>query len=37
MIRGRRAKQWLAALRLPARLVGLDGAVHTVAGWPAGG
>ncbi len=35
MIRGRRAKEWLAALRLPARLVGLDGRVHTVAGWPA--
>ena len=37
MIRGRRAKEWLAALRLPARLVGLDGHVHTVAGWPACG
>jgi thiamine biosynthesis lipoprotein len=37
MIRGRRAKEWLAALRLPARLVGLDGRVHTVAGWPACG
>jgi thiamine biosynthesis lipoprotein len=35
MIRGRRAKEWLAALRLPARLVSLDGRVHTVAGWPA--
>jgi thiamine biosynthesis lipoprotein len=34
MIRGRRALDWLAALRLPARLVGLDGRVHTVAGWP---
>ena len=32
MIRGRRAKEWLAALRLPARLVSLDGRVHTVAG-----
>ncbi len=37
MIRGRRAKEWLAALRLPARLVGLDGRVRTVAGWPACG
>lgn len=35
MIRGRRAREWLAALRLPARLVTLDGQVHTVAGWPA--
>jgi thiamine biosynthesis lipoprotein len=35
MIRGRRAKEWLAALRLPARLVTLDGRIHTVAGWPA--
>jgi len=35
MIRGRRAKEWLSALRLPARLVALDGRVHTVAGWPA--
>jgi thiamine biosynthesis lipoprotein len=37
MIRGRRAKEWLSALRLPARLVALDGRVHTVAGWPASG
>jgi thiamine biosynthesis lipoprotein ApbE len=36
MIRGRRARDWLAALRLPARLVGLDGQVFAVAGWPAG-
>jgi thiamine biosynthesis lipoprotein len=35
MIRGRHAKEWLASLRLPARLVALDGRVHTVAGWPA--
>jgi thiamine biosynthesis lipoprotein len=34
MIRGRRAKEWLATLRLPARLVGLDGHVYAVAGWP---
>jgi thiamine biosynthesis lipoprotein len=37
MIRGRHADQWLASLGLPARLVGLDGRVHTVAGWPARG
>jgi thiamine biosynthesis lipoprotein ApbE len=37
MIRGRRARDWLSGLRLPARLVALDGRVHTVAGWPAGG
>lgn len=37
MIRGRRAKEWLSALHLPARLVALDGRVYTVAGWPAGG
>ena len=36
MIRGRHAKQWLSSLGLPARLVALDGRVHTVAGWPAG-
>jgi thiamine biosynthesis lipoprotein len=37
MIRGRHAKRWLASLGLPARMVALDGRVHTVAGWPAGG
>jgi thiamine biosynthesis lipoprotein ApbE len=37
MIRGRHAEQWLSSLGLPARLVGLDGRVHTVAGWPARG
>jgi thiamine biosynthesis lipoprotein ApbE len=37
MIRGRRAEEWLSALRLPARLVALDGRVHPVAGWPATG
>jgi FAD:protein FMN transferase len=35
MIRGRHAKQWLSSLGLPARMVTLDGRVHTVAGWPA--
>jgi thiamine biosynthesis lipoprotein len=37
MIRGRHAEQWLSSLGLPARLVGLDGRVRTVAGWPARG
>jgi thiamine biosynthesis lipoprotein ApbE len=35
MIRGRHAKEWLSSLALPARMVTLDGRVHTVAGWPA--
>jgi thiamine biosynthesis lipoprotein len=34
IIRGGRATRWLAALGLPARLVSVDGAVTTVAGWP---
>jgi thiamine biosynthesis lipoprotein ApbE len=37
MIRGRHAEQWLSSLGLPARLVGLDGRVRSVAGWPARG
>jgi hypothetical protein len=37
MIRGRHAEPWLSSLGLPARLVGLDGRVRTVAGWPARG
>jgi len=36
IIRGDRAPGWLARLGLPARLVGVDGTVRTVAGWPAG-
>lgn len=35
IIRGTRAASWLADLRLSARLVGHDGRVTTVAGWPA--
>jgi thiamine biosynthesis lipoprotein len=35
IVRGERAASWLADLGLPARLVGPDGAVVTVAGWPA--
>jgi FAD:protein FMN transferase len=34
VIRGRSAAAWLAANRLPARLVDAKGAVFTVAGWP---
>ncbi len=34
MVKGRSAPGWLRDHRLPARLVGLDGAVTTVAGWP---
>jgi FAD:protein FMN transferase len=35
IIRGERAPGWLAAQHLPARLVGRNGTVVTVAGWPA--
>jgi thiamine biosynthesis lipoprotein ApbE len=35
VIRGRQALPWLTSLRLPARLVALDGTVQTLAGWPA--
>jgi thiamine biosynthesis lipoprotein ApbE len=35
IIRGRQALPWLTSLKLPARLVGLDGTVRTLAGWPA--
>jgi thiamine biosynthesis lipoprotein ApbE len=34
IIRGRQALPWLVGLRLPARLVAQDGAVHTVNAWP---
>lgn len=34
IVLGAGAAQWLAARRLPARLVGVDGQVSTVAGWP---
>ncbi|HUY44492.1 MAG TPA: FAD:protein FMN transferase [Streptosporangiaceae bacterium] len=37
IIRGERAPGWLAALRLPSRLVRHDGTVLTVDGWPAEG
>jgi FAD:protein FMN transferase len=35
IIRGLAALPWLTTLGLPARLVALDGAVRTLAGWPA--
>jgi thiamine biosynthesis lipoprotein len=35
IIRGRQALPWLTGLRLPARLVALDGTVLTLADWPA--
>jgi thiamine biosynthesis lipoprotein len=34
LIRGERARAWLAANSLPARLVGHDGTVTTAGGWP---
>lgn len=34
VIRGRQAPAWLASLNLPSRLVGTDGTVLTIAGWP---
>jgi thiamine biosynthesis lipoprotein len=35
IIRGRQAVPWLTGLRLPARLVAMDGTVRTLAAWPA--
>jgi thiamine biosynthesis lipoprotein len=37
IIRGERAVGWLESLGLPSRLVGVDGAVRHLAGWPAEG
>jgi thiamine biosynthesis lipoprotein len=37
MIRGQPAVGWLESLGLPSRLVGVDGAVRHLAGWPAAG
>jgi thiamine biosynthesis lipoprotein len=37
IIRGSRAVTWLEGLELPSRLVGADGTVHHVAGWPSSG
>ena len=35
IIRGRQALPWLTSLKLPARLVALDGTIRALAGWPA--
>ncbi|MEC3982702.1 FAD:protein FMN transferase, partial [Amycolatopsis sp. H20-H5] len=35
IVLGSAAPSWLATGRLPARLVGVDGQVHVVGGWPA--
>jgi thiamine biosynthesis lipoprotein len=35
IVLGREAPRWLAGRGLPARLVGVDGQVSVVAGWPA--
>jgi len=37
IIRGERALPWLRSLGLPSRLVGIDGQVRHVAGWPCEG
>lgn len=36
IVRGARAREWLAELGLPARLVGREGEVCTVGSWPRG-
>ena len=35
IVLGERAAEWLTARQLAARLVGVDGSVHTTLGWPA--
>ncbi|MBS2554014.1 FAD:protein FMN transferase [Catenulispora sp. NL8] len=35
IVRGHAAAEWLARMRVPARLVHVDGSVVTVGGWPA--
>jgi FAD:protein FMN transferase len=37
IVRGARAAAWLAELGLPSRLVGVDGTVRHLAGWPSSG
>jgi thiamine biosynthesis lipoprotein len=37
IVAGQRAEQWLASTGLPARLVGRDGTVRLLGGWPDGG
>jgi thiamine biosynthesis lipoprotein len=34
IVRGRAAEAWLVSASLPARLVGVDGSVRHLAGWP---
>ncbi|WP_236793694.1 FAD:protein FMN transferase [Amycolatopsis sp. GM8] len=34
LVRGEAAPEWLAAHRVPARLVAADGRVHVLGGWP---
>jgi FAD:protein FMN transferase len=34
MVKGADALRWLSSLRLPARLVGVDGVLQCTAGWP---
>ena len=34
IVRGENAVEWLTSLRVPARLVSLDGRVHVLGGWP---
>ncbi len=35
IVRGRRARDWVVSLGVPARLVDADGREHTIGGWPA--
>jgi thiamine biosynthesis lipoprotein len=37
IVRGARAAEWLSGLGLPSRLVGVDGTVSHVGGWPSAG
>ena len=34
LVKGSSAGEWLSTLKLPSRLVGVEGDVHTLAGWP---
>ncbi len=37
IVRGQRAEPWLESLELPSRLVGVNGSVRHLAGWPSQG
>jgi FAD:protein FMN transferase len=37
IVRGQRAAAWLESLELPSRLVGVDGTVRHLGGWPSDG